>query len=75
MVLLSLSPPALSTARVWLEALEHAEKIKAVSKANAGRMAVRLLRKCDGSGSDMEFVESDIVLKRESTEFQERHRS
>jgi hypothetical protein len=73
-VLLSFSPPALLTARVLLEALEHAQKIKAVGKANAGRVAGRLLRKCDGGGSDREFVESDIVLKRESTEFQERYR-
>jgi hypothetical protein len=74
-VLLSLSPSAFSTASVLLEALEHAEKLEAVSRANAGRTASLLLRECDCGGSDMEFVENDIILKRESTEFQERHRS
>jgi hypothetical protein len=38
-------------------------------------MAGQLLRKYGGGGSDMEFVESDIILKRESAEFQEGHRN
>ncbi|HZF39522.1 MAG TPA: hypothetical protein VE715_11905, partial [Blastocatellia bacterium] len=74
-VLLSLSHPAFSTASVLLEALEHAEKHKAISRASAGRAASRLIRECDCGGSDMEFIESEVVLNYESTEFQERHRS